>query len=663
MFNCEDVIISLWFYGEIAYATLSDCIYIPWFARQKMQMISIQLLKIIAISLILLIISNNSHAEGIIINEIMYNPDGSDDNREWVELYNSGLTDVNLSGWRFFDGGTHSLTPYPETGTIIPSQGYAVIVNNGATFTSVYGTNTGTILQCTAMRLGNSSDTVALINLSGDSIGSITYSSALGGNDNGKSLERISPESNEWKESQVGSGTPGRRNSVAATETGTTATMVKIHPVSGHARLGGTYTVEIRMEDVVDLCGWQASLYFNSAILQAIAVEEGDFLRGTGTQTYWYNPVIGTSSLKNIVCARIGTTTAVSGSGTLACVKFKVIGTSTLMPSYLRLGSVILSDSKANSIPNSLSDGSVSVSYGFDINNDTTVNILDLVTIGNIFGMNNGDTGYDPWCDIDLDGKIDILDIAAISRNFSDIPDIIVTQSPRIAYSIQDKSTGIRLYSCPTTYRVGDEVELRLGIDNANSLYGIQFDVTTDTDMLSLIGVSEGEFLKRGYETLPFRITSPATNKFAQCRVGRVKGETGQGEIAVLKFKANKKGSVTVSVRNVLGVSPDIEKIPIDSTDIFLQIIPIESKFSTLICTVFPNPSLNNQPITFNVSGQRAVIEIYTLAGEFVKTIEKTDGNSWDLTNVDNKPVASGIYFYILKTDDKILQGKVGVIK
>ncbi|MFH1962046.1 MAG: lamin tail domain-containing protein, partial [bacterium] len=194
-----------------------------------MQMISIQLLKIIAIFLILLIISNNSHAEGIIINEIMYNPAGSDDNREWVELYNSGLTDVNLSGWRFFDGGTHSLTPYPGTGTIIPSQGYAVIVNNGATFTAVYGTNTGIIIK-TAMSLGNSTATVALINPSGDSIGSVIYSSASGGNGNGKSLERISPESNEWKESQVGSGTPGRRNSVAATETGTTATMVKIHP-------------------------------------------------------------------------------------------------------------------------------------------------------------------------------------------------------------------------------------------------------------------------------------------------------------------------------------------------------------------------------------------------------------------------------------------------
>ncbi|MFH1897985.1 MAG: lamin tail domain-containing protein [Candidatus Desantisbacteria bacterium] len=620
-----------------------------------MQKIFIRFLKIIVISLILLINSNNGHAEGIIINEIMYDPGTT--SCEWVEVYNNGNTEINLSSWRFFDGSTHTLSLDQGTWTI-PAQGYAVLADNGATFTTTYGTNTGTIIK-TAMSLSNSGDTVVLINPQGVFIGSITYS---GGNGNGKSLERTSPEGSEWKESQTLGGTPGKRNSVATAETGTTATRVKIYPASGHTRLGGTYTVEIRIEDVIDLYGWQASLYFNPAILQAIAVEEMGFLRGEGTQTYWSSPTIGSSSLKNIACIRIGTSTAVSGSGTLACVKFKAIGTSTNMPSYLRLGTVTLSDSKATSIPNSLVDGSVSVSYGFDINNDSTVNILDMVLIGKLFGMSSGDTGYDPWCDIDLDGRIDIIDISAISRNFSDVPDIIVAQSPSI-YSVQDKSMSIRLYPCLETYRVGDEIEVNLGVDNANNLYGIQFDIATDNpDMLRLIGVNDGEFLKRRQETTPFWITSSASNKFAQCRVGRVSGETGCGVISTLKFKANKEGNVRVTIHDVLGVSPDIEKIPIDSTNILLHIIPIESKILTPTCTVFPNPSLNNQPIKFDIS-EKAVIEIYTLAGELVKTIEKTDGNSWNLTNVDNKPVASGIYFYILKTDDKILQGKVGVIK
>ncbi|MFH1860599.1 MAG: cohesin domain-containing protein [bacterium] len=301
--------------------------------------------------------------------------------------------------------------------------------------------------------------------------------------------------------------------------------------------------------------------------------------------------------------------------------------------------------------------GSVSVSYGFDINNDATVNILDLVIIGKLFGMSSGDTGYNPWGDIDLDGKIDITDIAAVSRNFSDAPDIVVTQSPRISYSLQNKSTGIKLYPCFTTCRVGDEIEVGVEINNANNLYGIQFCIATDTDMLSLIEVSKGEFLKRDCETGLFR----AINKFAQCRMGRVDGETGQGVIATLKFKANKKGSAKISVRDVLGVSPDIEKISIDSADIFLQIVPLENNLSTSTCTVFPNPSLNNQPIEFSISGQGATIEIYTLSGEFVKRLE--GATTWDLRNAADKAVASGIYVYFVKTDSDVFHGKIGVIK
>ncbi|MFH1860600.1 MAG: lamin tail domain-containing protein [bacterium] len=83
---------------------------------RKMHGIFVQLFRIIIISLILLISSNNGHAEGMIINEIMYDPQGSDANCEWVELYNDGLTDVTLStGWRFFDGSTHTLTLYQGT--------------------------------------------------------------------------------------------------------------------------------------------------------------------------------------------------------------------------------------------------------------------------------------------------------------------------------------------------------------------------------------------------------------------------------------------------------------------------------------------------------------------------------------------------------------------
>ncbi len=623
-----------------------------------------QLLKTIVVSLMLLIISNNSYSSGMIINEIMYDPAGNETNREWVEVYNDSETDsVNLSGWKFFDGdGTtnHMLSIYQGTWTISPQE-YAVIVTNGGTFTSAYGTNTGTIIKCSALNLVNSTATVALVNPNNEHVGSITYSSADGGNNNGNSLERISPENSEWKESEILGGTPGKKNGVATIETDTTATRLKIYPVSGHARFGGTYTVEIRIENAVDLYGWQCSLGFNPKILQPIVIEEGSFLKNDGTQTSWRNPDIGTSSLKNISCARLGTSTGISGSGTLASIKFKVRGTSTNMPSSLVLGYVALSDLSGNSMSADIINGSVSVAYGFNINTDDTVNVNDLVLVGRLFGIKSDDMGYDPWCDINLDGTIDLLDIAFVSANFSDVPDIVVSQAPKISNSIDNKFADITLIAASTTDKVGDEIDVDLWIDNVDNLYGIQFDIAIDNpEILSLIGISDGEFLKKGHQIQSFRVTSPTINKFAQCRVGNVNGETGQGVITTLKVKANKKGTATINVRNVFGVSPDIEKIPVNSKDISFHIVPLELESdATLTCAVYPNPSLNSQHIHF--SGQNAVIEIYTLSGELVKTI--TDSNDWDITNMDNKPVASGIYFYILKIDGKVLQGKVGVIK
>jgi hypothetical protein len=60
----------------------------------------------------------------VVINEIMFDPTGNDNNSEWVELYNPGNTAIDLTGWNLTDndGNMFSLT---GAGTI-PSKGYLV---------------------------------------------------------------------------------------------------------------------------------------------------------------------------------------------------------------------------------------------------------------------------------------------------------------------------------------------------------------------------------------------------------------------------------------------------------------------------------------------------------------------------------------------------------
>jgi len=70
----------------------------------------------------------------VIINEIMYNPPGGREaQKEWVEIYNSGDSSLDLSGWTIWTNNssrTDPLAAHPQFGNgsaIIPANGYAVI--------------------------------------------------------------------------------------------------------------------------------------------------------------------------------------------------------------------------------------------------------------------------------------------------------------------------------------------------------------------------------------------------------------------------------------------------------------------------------------------------------------------------------------------------------
>ena len=64
----------------------------------------------------------------VAITEFINNPDGADQGREWVELYNFGPSDVCLTGWTVADEGT-DLFALPDV--TIASGGYVVLVSGG----------------------------------------------------------------------------------------------------------------------------------------------------------------------------------------------------------------------------------------------------------------------------------------------------------------------------------------------------------------------------------------------------------------------------------------------------------------------------------------------------------------------------------------------------
>ena len=70
----------------------------------------------------------NNVFTGIVINEVLYNPAGSDSGHEWVELYNKTNQVVDVSDW-VLEGGTSSFGTKATipTGTVIQARGYYLI--------------------------------------------------------------------------------------------------------------------------------------------------------------------------------------------------------------------------------------------------------------------------------------------------------------------------------------------------------------------------------------------------------------------------------------------------------------------------------------------------------------------------------------------------------
>lgn len=127
----------------------------------------------------------------VTITEIMYDLEGSDSKREWIKI----CGDDNLSGWKFNDGSNHALNEPPKNGgrgSIILTE-CLILASDAITYINDNPSYSGTVID-TVMSLGNTEDTLSLINPDGDIVFSVTYNKELGANGDGNFLQYLNGE-------------------------------------------------------------------------------------------------------------------------------------------------------------------------------------------------------------------------------------------------------------------------------------------------------------------------------------------------------------------------------------------------------------------------------------------------------------------------------------
>lgn len=154
----------------------------------------------------------------IVINEINYNSSQSKDTKDWIELYNAGISTINLKNWIISDGG-------PETGYVFPNDYifapgmYMVICRNLSDFRSFWPAvknSTGDM----GFGLSSSGDNINLYDPEGNLVDFVSYSPLapwpVDADGTGKTIELTDPFSDNnngknWKSGLTG-GTPGSKN-------------------------------------------------------------------------------------------------------------------------------------------------------------------------------------------------------------------------------------------------------------------------------------------------------------------------------------------------------------------------------------------------------------------------------------------------------------------
>lgn len=158
-------------------------------------------------------------ASQVVITELMANPAVvSDNNGEWIELYNAGSAPVDLSGWTLKDDGTDSHT---IAGPLTIGAGQFVVLGSNAQSSANGGVTVA--YQYSSFFLSNSADEVVLVNPGGSEVDRVAWTSSWG-IAAGASHQLLSPALNNnlaaswcvsttaWSGSAGDLGTPGAAN-------------------------------------------------------------------------------------------------------------------------------------------------------------------------------------------------------------------------------------------------------------------------------------------------------------------------------------------------------------------------------------------------------------------------------------------------------------------
>lgn len=177
------------------------------------------------VTLLAAIVHAAATEDNLVISEIMFNPTGDENAREYVELFNRSSAAASLEGCRIGDGtGFDTIVPAAGGTCIVPPGGYALVMDpDYFTANEPYDDipDDVPLFTVTDKAIGDrgltnsTAESVYLVSSRGDTLSVVRYDIEC---PEGRSWERILPwgpdSADNFSPSATEQGTPGRQNSV-----------------------------------------------------------------------------------------------------------------------------------------------------------------------------------------------------------------------------------------------------------------------------------------------------------------------------------------------------------------------------------------------------------------------------------------------------------------
>jgi hypothetical protein len=444
---------------------------------------------------------------------------------------------------------------------------------------------------------------------------------------------------------------------------------------------GKTISLNIKAKDVADLLAYQFELAFDKSAIKLVSVEEGDFLKASDVSTL---PLLSTKSGKSVAFKDInadilldvnnaGALTlanlrygkdnlgGVDGAGTLVGLKFEVIEAKEskvgIKNAFVdpKLNPVLV-NSNSKEIVADLLGGTITqppACVKGDVNNNGSIQSNDAILALRISAeLLIPDAQQLCAADMNNDGIVRSNDAIAILRKVAELAPDRTPIVKNIINARLDDAYGI----------AGQTITVPLKIDGSGIVAGGDISIAYDSSVLNVVEISSD----------PDTIMVTNTANAGIIKIAFV--GSPMNTLAEIKFNVISDNTSPLTIRNIELYESNLSNLKVRKLDGFFGSWAVPAK-ETLLLQNFPNPFNPETWIPYQLKLDSEVsIKIYRSTGELVRElslgqkpagmyISQDRSAYWDGKDKFGTPVASGVYFYTIKTNDFSAVKKLTILK